>query len=89
MGSFKCNLCNRPMPPHIYKFHLKKSHPDEEEQAKVEANEKELETITATEAKTIRVFHPFDWGEVYPCAACGEEYPAKAMDFHSWVKHRV
>ena len=31
----------------------------------------------------------FDWGEVYPCAWCKEEFPAKAMPFHSWVKHRV
>ena len=29
----------------------------------------------------------FDWGETETCAACGEEYPAKAMPFHSRVAH--
>lgn len=99
-NTFKCKICDRPMPPKVYEFHLKKSHTPEEVKAKVEANEKEIVEITteirrdnnpfiAVEGYKQLTTPPFDWGEVYPCNTCGEEYPAKAMPFHSWVKHRV
>lgn len=103
-SSFKCNLCNRSMPPGVYEAHLKKSHTPEEVQGKIQANEKEIKKLgvenvfVATEqvgklANAVSDLanrkEEFDWGEVYPCAACGEKFPAKAMDFHSWVKHRV
>lgn len=102
MGSFKCNLCGRPMPPRVYEAHLKKSHTPEEVQVKVEANEKEIKEAQGSFNQDLLSFvkdvapievmlgrEPFDWGEIYPCNSCGEEYPAKAMPFHSWVKHRV
>ena len=103
-NTFKCNLCNRPMPPSVYEAHLKKSHTPEEVQAQVEKNGKELEKLgvdkvfVATEqvekladavSDLANTKQGFDWGEVYPCSACGEKYPAKAMPFHSWVKHRI
>ena len=100
-SSFKCKICDRPMPPRVYEFHLKKSHTEEEVQTQVEKNEKELSEILeekpiaipkVVQEKLDEIKEPkkiFDWGEVYPCNTCGEEYPAKAMPFHSWVKHRV
>ena len=121
-NTFKCNLCNRPMPPRIFPAHLKKSHDindpkvkqelevyqagligkmsKEEIAGKIEFNDKELEKLQVKfdnqtkklgEVFTEQIIKnkPFDWGEVYPCSSCGEEYPAKAMPFHSWVKHRV
>ena len=86
------------MPPRVYEFHLKKSHTEEEVKAQVEKNEKEIDGLTKideldagehTGFTPVETKKEFDWGEVYACASCGEEYPAKAMPFHSWVKHRI
>ena len=108
-NSFKCNFCDRPMPPNVYGAHLKKRHSEEGVANQVEKNDKELgelipilsanlETGETESFVTPKEYHgltnppyklPFDWGEVYPCSSCGEEYPAKAMPFHSWVRHRV
>ena len=95
-NQFRCKICDRPMPPRVYEAHLKKSHTPEEVQGQVDKNEKELVEITQTFTKdTFKEIaenknnKSFDWGEVYPCNTCGEEYPAKAMPFHSWVKHRI
>ena len=101
-NTFKCSLCNRPMPPRVYEAHLKKSHTPEEVAGIETANLGKVPE-TATELKIISENHSsadpnievevikkeFDWGEVYPCASCGAEYPAKAMDFHSKVVHGV
>ena len=101
-NTFRCKICDRPMPPRVYEAHLKKSHTPEEVQTQVEKNETEIDSLVANlpdstgklenweEYKERMQPKPvFDWGEVYPCATCGEEYPAKAMPFHSWVRHRV
>ena len=101
--TFKCKICDRPMPPRVYEFHLKKSHTPEEVQTQVGKNDKELfsltnENIVKASEKTVEAVQsleetlknkPFDWGEVYPCGSCGEEYPAKAMPWHSKQAHGV
>ena len=99
-NTFKCKICDRPMPPRVYEFHLKKSHTPEEIQRQMEKNnttlaelqtqfDKKTEELGEVFTEQIVKNKPFDWGEVYPCSTCKEEYPAKAMPFHSWVKHRV
>lgn len=102
-NQFRCKLCDRPMPPRVYEAHLKKSHTPEEVAGQIEKNEKEIKEAQGAFNQDLlslvkdntppelpkSVIKEFDWGEVYPCSWCGEEFPAKAMSFHSWVKHRV
>ena len=91
MVSFKCSICDRPMPPRVYQAHLKKRHfgvtPPVEAVLPVATEEKKEEIVEPKIEPSVDNLSTFNFGEINTCQMCREEYPSKIMEFHMHIRH--